>query len=183
MDNLEVIELNFNVVDILLSQGVIGVNNLGDFRVDFLPPVQLDPNSNYEICCKEIIFNNPSQVGTIVFNPNSWILYCDAVEPSRVGTDAVQILHKTLNGSDIMDGVNTSAYDYIKSTNTATIVDWKKLNGTNLAGIGFKFLDTTGKQYPIGIDNPQGNPFNLYITILIRKSSTNSSGIDLVLDL
>tara|TARA_R110000796_G_scaffold249632_1_gene377639 strand:+ start:836 stop:1387 length:552 start_codon:yes stop_codon:yes gene_type:complete len=183
MDNLQVIELNFNVKDILESQGVIGVDNLGDFRVDFLPPVQLDPNSNYEICLNELIMNNPTQTGGASFNPNSWILYCDVVEPSRVGTDAVQILHKTLNGADIMEQIPHSSLDYVKVTNNATIIDWKKLNGTNLSGIGFKFVDTTGLQYPQGIDNPQGNGYELYITILIRKSSSNSSGIDLVLDL
>ena len=69
MDNLQVIELNFNVKDILESQGVIGVDNLGDFRVDFLPPVQLDPNANYEICLNELIMNNPTQTGGASFNP------------------------------------------------------------------------------------------------------------------
>jgi hypothetical protein len=183
MDDLEVIELNFNVKEILESQGVIGVDNLGDFRVDFLPPVQLDPNSNYEICLSELVMNNPTQINGITFNPNSWVLYCDVVEPSRVGTDAVQILHKTLNGADIMEEKPTWNLDFVKVNNIATIVDWKKLNGTNLTGIGFKFADTTGRIYPQGIDNPQGNGYELYITILIRKSGSNSSGIDLVLDI
>lgn len=178
--DLEVIELNFNVKE-LIDSGVAS-GTLGDFTINFTSPINLNPMDDYQIGLHSLFFNNPAKDGTgQPKNDNSWFLYCDLVEVSRVGSGVANILHKSLNGKDIMKPeVYLGSYHYVKLVNSASIMDWKKLVSKSFSSIGFQFRDSTGTFYPDGTNQPTLDP-QLFIRIIIRKvgSSSNSKALEL----
>jgi len=179
-NDLEVIELNFNVEELLVS----GVANgdFGNFTINFSSPINLNPMDEYQIGLHSLIFNSPVKDGTgVPKNDNSWFLYCDLCEVSRVGSGVANVLHKSLNGKDLMSPeVWLGSYHYLKIVQNASIMDWKKLTSKSFSSIGFQFRDSTGTYYPAGTNQPTLDT-QLFIRIIIKKvgSSTNSKALEL----
>jgi hypothetical protein len=181
-NDLEVIELNFNVEELLVS----GVANgtLGDFTINFSSPINLNPMDEYQIGLHSLYFNNPVK-DFVPFQPkndNSWFLYCDLCEVSRVGSSVANVLHKSLNGKDIMrPETYLGTYDYVKLVNNASIIDWKKLTSKSFSSIGFQFRDSTGVFYPSGVSFLPPMIPRLFMRIIIKKvgSSSNSKALEL----
>ena len=125
-NDMEVITLNFDVNELLASG--VAQGNQGDFVINFSDPITLNPMDDYQIGLQTLFIDNPLEAGYPP-NQNSIFIYCDIVEASRVGSGVANVLHKTINASDIMEpSVYIGGFFWVKIENTASIMDWRKLN-------------------------------------------------------
>jgi hypothetical protein len=133
---------------------------LGEFTINLPVAVKLDANSDYEIALVYLIMDNP--YSSII---DSYFLYCDKVQPTRVGTGMANILYKSLPVGVEMNTVNDR---FLKISNDSTLIDWKRLNSTSFNTLSFIFESSAGVRYPNGF-LPDGLP-GLEMKIAIRKS-------------
>lgn len=148
--------------------------DIGNFSVSFPQTINLDSNSDYDICCKSIFYDQPFLVGGAGVQ-NSYFLYCSLVEQSRVGGDVGNVLCKTLTSYSSTLSENNGNYVYAMNKPLETIIPWKRLNVKDFSTIDFAFQQSNGTAYPIGVTTLGGKPYDLIIQVAIRQSPTSKT--------
>jgi hypothetical protein len=151
------------------TQGVIG-----NFSVSFPQTINLNSNSDYDICCSSIFYDQP-YLGGGGGVENSYFLYCSLVEQSRVGGDVGNVLCKTLTAYPTTLDVNNGNYFFAMNKPDETIIPWKKLNVKDFSTIDFIFQQSNGTPFPVGIVTLGGKAPDLIVKIAIRQSPTSKS--------
>tara|TARA_R110001632_G_scaffold28455_2_gene75830 strand:+ start:49 stop:612 length:564 start_codon:yes stop_codon:yes gene_type:complete len=148
--------------------------DIGDFSVSFPQTINLDTNSDYDICCSSVFYDQPYLVGASGVN-NSYFLYCSLVEQSRVGGDVGNVLCKTLTSYASTLSENNGNYVYAMNKPLETIIPWKRLNVKDFSTIDFAFRQSNNQPYPFGVTTLGGKPYDLIIKIAIRQSPTSKT--------
>lgn len=170
--NKEVIEISLSLGQLIRDGLAVGTLS-GDCRISFPQTINLDSNTEYQICCRSIVMLNPNFQGSTPRSVNSHFLYLSLVEQSRIGTEAGNLLHKTLPMNVAMyPDVSRFFSKFLTINNNATILDWKTLREKEINTINIKYQDSVGTIYPNTASQftSGAEQDNLIITLLIRKS-------------
>ena len=157
----------------LKSQGRVQ-GDIGNFSVSFPQTINLNSNSDYDITCKSILYDQPYKTGGSGVE-NSYFLYCSLVEQSRVGGDVGNVLCKTLSGFSSSKPSDNGNFVFAINKPLESAIPWKRLNVKDFSTIDFIFQQSNGVSYPIGISTLGGKDPDLIITIAIRQSPTSKT--------